>query len=181
MPEKKATGSTRKTAASGGKSSPARVARARPAAAATRPARRAPAKTAAAERPATPARRKSRRRALIGNVVSDRTPKTVVVEVTRLRRHPLYKRVMRVRKRYATHDPNEEAKLGDLVRIEEGRPYSAQKRFHLAAVVSRAGEAREAAPEVEAVEAALEEAAGVREVLPHKVEEEAAEPEGGER
>ncbi len=119
----------------------------------------APAKAAAAKPVA--AGKASRRRTLVGVVVADRTPKTVNVEVARLRAHPLYRKVIRLRKRYPAHDPNEEARLGDLVRIEESRPYSATKRFRLVEVLSRAGEAREAAPQVAAVEAALEELEGV--------------------
>jgi small subunit ribosomal protein S17 len=103
-------------------------------------------------------------------VVADRTPKTVSVEVTRQRQHPLYKKVIRIRKHYPTHDANEEARLGDLVRIQEGRPYSAAKRFRLVEVLSRAGEAREAAPQVAQVEAALEELEGVTALLPAKKE-----------
>jgi small subunit ribosomal protein S17 len=112
----------------------------------------------------------TRRRSLIGNVVADRTPKTVIVEIMRQRSHPLYGKVIRLRKRYPTHDPNEDARLGDLVRIEEGRPFSASKRFRIAEVLSRAGEAGAAAPEVATVEAALEELHGVTELLPAKKE-----------
>lgn len=166
--EKKATTRRTKAAKTTTRATPTR---ARAAAAAPARARRAPARKAAAAvlAPVAPAVwRKSRRRTLVGAVVADKTPNTVIVEVTRLRRHPLYKKVIRVRKRMPTHDPNEEAKLGDVVRIEESRPFSATKRFRIAEVLSRAAEAREAAPQVAAVEAALEEAAGVTEVLVRK-------------
>src|ERR671936_710742 len=79
-------------------------------------------------------------------------------------------KTMRLRTRYPTHDPNEDARLGDLVRIEEGRPFSATKRFRIAEILSRAGEAGAAAPEVATVEAALEELHGVTELLPAKKE-----------
>jgi small subunit ribosomal protein S17 len=139
--------------------------------------------TAAVARRAEEARKQTRRRSLVGNVVADRTPKTVIVEVMRQRAHPLYGKVMRLRRRYPTHDPNEDARLGDLVRIEEGRPYSATKRFRVAEVLSRAGEAGAAAPEVASVEAALEELHGVTELLPAKREDDEAEKveEDGER
>lgn len=155
--------------------------------AAARP-RRAPSRRAAPKeagpKPA-PAWRKTRRRTLVGSVVSDKTPKTVTVLVIRLRQHPLYKKVIRVRKRIPAHDANEEAKLGDIVRIEESRPFSATKRFRVVQVVSRAGEAREAAPRVAEVEAALEEVERLAEVLPTRgpstVEPTVAEtPEKGE-
>lgn len=117
-------------------------------------------------------------------VVSAKTPKTVIVQVGRLRQHPLYKKVLRVRKRFAAHDERGDAREGDLVRIEEGRPYSATKRWRLAEVLSRAGEAGAAAPRVAEVEKALEEAEGVAEILAKPVverpeaEAEAEGPEG---
>jgi small subunit ribosomal protein S17 len=136
-------------------------------------------------KPAAPAWQRTRRRTLVGVVVTDRTPLTVVVEIARLRQHPLYKKVVRVRRRIPTHDQREEAKLGDIVRIEESRPFSATKRFRVVEVLSRAGEAREAAPEVAEVASALEAAEGVVEVLPRKAEEDeeekaAREGEGAE-
>lgn len=166
MPEKKTGAKTTRTT----RTSSARATAAKPRAAAPRAAPRAR-KAADTKAVATPARpapsaRRSRRRTLVGVVVADRTPRTVSVEVTRLARHPLYKKVMRMRKAYPAHDAKEEARLGDLVRIEEGRPFSATKRFRLVEVLSRAGEARELAPQVAQVEAALEELEGVAELLP---------------
>jgi small subunit ribosomal protein S17 len=183
VPEKKttkraATRSTKSAAAPRGRSTRAT---ATPAAARVTRRRAAPAKapkpSAAAAVRAAPAAPPSRRRALIGVVVADKTPQTVVVEVARLRQHPLYKKVIHVRKRIPTHDAREDAKLGDIVRIEESRPFSATKTFRLAEVLSRAGEAREAAPEVAAVASALEAAEGVVEVLPRREEEEEREEE----
>jgi small subunit ribosomal protein S17 len=177
MPAKKTAPKTTRTTrtAAAAKAAP-RAARAVPAKA--RPTRaKAPAVIA---KPAEAAR--ARRRSLVGNVIADRTPKTVVVEVMRQRAHPLYGKVMRLRTRYPTHDPNEDARLGDLVRIEEGRPFSATKRFRIAEILSRAGEAGAAAPEVATVEAALEELHGVTELLPAKKEADESEKveEGGE-
>jgi small subunit ribosomal protein S17 len=74
----------------------------------------------------------------IGRVVSDKMDKTVVVAVNYVRRHPLYhKRITRTSKFYA-HDENNECKAGDLVRIEETRPMSRQKRWIVREVVERA-------------------------------------------
>ena len=178
MPEKKATTRTTRTT----RSPTARTAapKARPAAVRTR--KQAPAKAAPKPAAAAPGWKPTRRRTLVGVVVADRTPKTVNVEVTRLRSHPLYKKVIRLRKHYPTHDPNEEAKLGDLVRIEEGRPYSATKRFRIVEVLSRAGEAREAAPQVAQVAAQLEELEGVTALRPAKKEaDDAAKAEESEQ
>jgi len=188
VPEKKTTAKTTRVARTPATATrAATTTRARAGAAAT--ARRAPARakagtpTKAATRASVTAR-PTRRRSLVGNVIADKTPRTVIVEVTRLRQHPLYKKVIRVRRKFPTHDPNEEAKLGDIVRIEEGRPFSATKRFRVAEVLSRAAEARAAAPEAGAVEAALEELEGVTALRPaKKVSDDAAAPEGedGER
>jgi small subunit ribosomal protein S17 len=79
-----------------------------------------------------------------GRVVSDKADKTIVVSVERLTRHPLYKRVVRATKKFAAHDELNEARIGDLVVIEESRPLSATKRWRLVEVLSRAGEDRPA-------------------------------------
>jgi small subunit ribosomal protein S17 len=74
----------------------------------------------------------------VGRVVSDKMDKTVVVAVNYVRRHPLYhKRITRTSKFYA-HDENNECKAGDLVRIEETRPMSRQKRWVVREIVERA-------------------------------------------
>jgi small subunit ribosomal protein S17 len=74
----------------------------------------------------------------VGRVVSDKMDKTVVVAVNYVRRHPLYhKRITRTSKFYA-HDENGECKAGDLVRIEETRPMSKNKRWIVREVVERA-------------------------------------------
>jgi small subunit ribosomal protein S17 len=97
-----------------------------------------------------------RRKTKTGRVVSDRMDKTIVVSVERLTRHRLYKRVIRVTRKFAAHDENNEAKIGDTVLIEESRPLSATKRWRLVEVISRAGESRPAeivAEEAETIEA----------------------------
>lgn len=75
----------------------------------------------------------------VGVVTSAKMQKTIVVRVTRLVKHRLYTRVMRVNKKFYAHDENGEARAGDTVRIVETRPLSKLKRWRLAEIVSRAG------------------------------------------
>jgi small subunit ribosomal protein S17 len=75
---------------------------------------------------------------LIGKVVSDKMKKTIVVLVERWKAHPKYKKRFRVSKKYHAHDEKEEAKVGDLVMIEESRPYSKTKRFKLVRILEKA-------------------------------------------
>lgn len=70
-------------------------------------------------------------------MVSDRMDKTVVVEVTRTFRHPLYKHVIRRRSRFMAHDEENEAKVGDLVEIMETRPLSRMKRWRVVRILSK--------------------------------------------
>ena len=77
---------------------------------------------------------------LIGRVVSDKMDKTVVVLVERTQRHPLYKKVIRTRKKYKAHDRNNECRVGDLVRIRESRPLSREKRWVVVEIMERAAE-----------------------------------------
>jgi len=109
--------------------------------------------------------RRFRRKTKVGVVVSAKMAKTIVVEVGRFREHPLYKKMIRLRKRFAAHDEGGEAKAGDLVRIQESRPFSATKRWRLVEVISRAGEAGAAAPRVADISKALEEQEGVTDIL----------------
>ena len=76
--------------------------------------------------------RKQRR----GSVVSDKGNKTIVVQVKRRARHPLYKKVISHYKKFYAHDPENIAKLGDEVRIQECKPVSKLKRWELVEVVS---------------------------------------------
>ena len=78
-----------------------------------------------------------RRRRLTGVVVSDKMEKTIVVNVERSIRHPLYKKVLRRSKRYQAHDDTGTAKQGDTVEIIETRPISANKRWALAQVIKK--------------------------------------------
>jgi len=73
-----------------------------------------------------------------GIVVSDLMDKTVVVEVERLVRHRLYKRVVRRAARCQAHDERNECSVGDRVRITETRPLSKTKRWRLVSVLEKA-------------------------------------------
>ena len=86
------------------------------------------------------AQRATVRKAKVGRVVSDKMDKTIVVSVERLSRHPLYKRVIRLTTKFKAHDENNEARIGDTVRIVESRPLSATKRWRMVEIVARAGE-----------------------------------------
>ena len=78
-----------------------------------------------------------KRRTKVGHVVSDKMDKTVVVSVERLRRHPIYKRVVRLSSKFKAHDEENTARVGDTVRIEESRPLSREKRWTVVEVVAR--------------------------------------------
>lgn len=115
----------------------------------------------------------------IGTVVSDKMNKTVVVAVVRDKRHPLYKKRMRVTKRFKAHNENNEAKLGDIVRIVETRPLSKEKRWRVIEILQR-GEVAEVAPtEIgREIELARHEER-VRQAEERQSAEEAAAPEHG--
>jgi small subunit ribosomal protein S17 len=74
----------------------------------------------------------------VGEVVSTKMKKTIVVEVTRRVAHPVYKRIVTQRKKFYAHDEEESAKIGDVVRIVECRPLSRLKRWQLGSVMRRA-------------------------------------------
>jgi small subunit ribosomal protein S17 len=73
-----------------------------------------------------------------GVVVSDAQDKTIVVRIDRRTTHPLYGKTLRVSKKYHVHDENNDAGVGDTVRIVETRPLSKLKRWRLAEIVERA-------------------------------------------
>jgi len=73
-----------------------------------------------------------------GVVVSDKQDKTVIVRVERRTTHPLYAKTITASKKYHVHDPNNDAGLGDEVRIAETRPISKLKHWRLAEIVKRA-------------------------------------------
>jgi small subunit ribosomal protein S17 len=79
-----------------------------------------------------------RRKIRTGLVVSNKMQKSIVVEIIRRVRHPLYKKYFNKTKRYMAHDETNEANVGDTVRIVETRPLSARKRWRLDAIVEKA-------------------------------------------
>ena len=83
------------------------------------------------------ARAAGRRKQRKGIVVSDKMDKTVAVAVTRVRRHPLYKKTVRSTKKYLAHSPRNDARAGDRVLIEETRPLSKRKHWRVVQVLSR--------------------------------------------
>lgn len=81
---------------------------------------------------------RSTRRTEIGIVVSDKMEKTVVVEVSTLVKHPVYKKTMKRSKKIKAHDENNVAKVGDKVLVMETRPLSKTKRYRLVEVLEAA-------------------------------------------
>ena len=73
-----------------------------------------------------------------GKVVSDSMEKSIVVEVVRTTQHPLYKKYVRVRKKFMAHDEEGKAQVGDFVRIEECRPISKSKSWKVTRVLEKA-------------------------------------------
>ena len=80
----------------------------------------------------------TKRRLLIGNVLSSRMDKTIIVQVGRKFPHPIYKKYVTKFKKYYVHDPGNIAKTGDQVRIIEARPISKLKRWRLLDVARKA-------------------------------------------
>ena len=78
------------------------------------------------------------RKERVGVVTSDVQDKTIVVRVERRTTHPLYKKVVKVSKKFTAHDEKNEAKIGDTVRIAETRPLSKNKCWRLIEIISRA-------------------------------------------
>src|SRR5947208_1528941 len=76
----------------------------------------------------------------VGEVVSTKMQKTIVVEVSRRVPHPLYKRIVGKRKKFYAHDEQGTANLGDVVRIVECRPLSKLKHWRLGEVIRRAAQ-----------------------------------------
>lgn len=78
------------------------------------------------------------RKVMTGTVTSDKMEKTITVSVETVKQHPLYKKTIKTSKKYKTHDENNEAREGDLVKIMETRPLSKDKRFRLIEIVRKA-------------------------------------------
>ena len=90
--------------------------------------------TAATEKTQAPATRRNEK---VGNVVSTKMQKTIVVEVEMRKAHPKYKRIVKSSKKFYAHDEQNSARLGDVVRIRETRPTSKLKRWALEEIVRR--------------------------------------------
>lgn len=78
------------------------------------------------------------RKEQLGKVVSDKMDKTIVVAVETYKKHSLYHKRIRYTKKFKAHDENNEAKIGDVVRIMETRPLSKDKRWRLTEVIEKA-------------------------------------------
>ncbi len=78
-----------------------------------------------------------RRKEVVGEVVSNKMNKTIVVEVTRKKSHALYGRVISIDKKFYAHDEKNEAHVGDVVRLEETRPLSKLKRWRLKEIIRK--------------------------------------------
>mgnify|MGYP000884176912 FL=1 len=74
---------------------------------------------------------------LTGVVVSDKMDKTVVVQVERLVKHPVYKKYVRRRNRFTAHDEQNECRVGDTVLIRQSRPLSRTKRWRVSKILER--------------------------------------------
>ena len=86
-----------------------------------------------------------RRKEVVGEVVSNKMHKTIVVQVTRKKAHPFYGRIVARNKKFYAHDEKNEAHVGDVVRLEETRPLSKLKRGKLKDIVRKAALLPEAA------------------------------------
>ncbi|MCB0122770.1 MAG: 30S ribosomal protein S17 [Caldilineaceae bacterium] len=80
---------------------------------------------------------REQRKSFVGTVTSEKMDKTVVVSVVRVTRHPLYGKVIKISKKYKAHDENNDAKMGDRVRIRECRPISKEKKFFVEEILER--------------------------------------------
>jgi len=127
---------------------------AKPATAARKPRAQTQAKTPL---PSTPAEQQKRRQQKVGRVTSNKMQKTIVVAVESLKQHPIYKRTYRYTNKFKAHDERNDARMGDIVRIEETRPLSKEKRWRLIEIIKRAEQT--IAPEV--IEERLEEQEGL--------------------
>ena len=86
----------------------------------------------------TDERGRNRRRIKQGRVSSNKMDKTIVVVAETRVPHPVYKKVVRQSRRFKAHDEQNTAAIGDLVRIQECRPYSREKRWRLLEILERA-------------------------------------------
>ncbi|MCC6724518.1 MAG: 30S ribosomal protein S17 [Saprospiraceae bacterium] len=78
------------------------------------------------------------RKSRVGVVVSNKMTKSISVKVERRLRHPLYGKSVKMSKKFMAHDENNDANIGDVVRITETRPLSKNKRWRLVEIIERA-------------------------------------------
>ena len=78
------------------------------------------------------------KRQVAGIIVSNKMDKTVVVQVERLVKHPLYKKYIRRRNKFKAHDKDNACKIGDRVEISESRPLSKTKRWRVVRIIEKA-------------------------------------------
>ena len=81
---------------------------------------------------------KSNKKVFVGQVVSDKMDKTIVVAINSRRLHPLYKKYVTHTKKVKAHDERNEAAIGDTVRVVESRPLSKDKCWRLTQIIERA-------------------------------------------
>src|SRR6478752_4305710 len=93
--------------------------------------------TSTATAPAAAAENRGNRKERVGEVISNKMAKTIIVQVERRYAHPKFKKVVTGYKKFYAHDEKSEAKVGDRVRIEETRPLSKTKRWRLVEVVAK--------------------------------------------
>jgi small subunit ribosomal protein S17 len=104
----------------------------------TRPKREQPATRKPITRTEKPEHERGRRQERRGVVVSDKGDKTIVVKVDLIKQHPRYKKVVRSTIKFHAHDEQNQAGVGDTVRIVETRPLSKRKHWRLAEIVEKA-------------------------------------------
>ncbi len=81
---------------------------------------------------------RDQRKLLVGVVTSDKMDKTVVVAVDTVKQHTLYKKTIKLTKKYKAHDENNDCNIGDRVQIIESKPLSRQKRWSVMEILERA-------------------------------------------
>ena len=80
----------------------------------------------------------SKKRQVVGRVTSNKMDKTIIVEVKDMITHPVYKKYIRTKKKIKSHDEKNECQINDLVRVEETRPLSREKRYRLVEIIEKA-------------------------------------------
>ena len=79
----------------------------------------------------------SKRKQLVGKVISNKMDKTVVVLIEQMKMHPVYKKSVKRSRKIKSHDENNICSIGDIVKVEETRPLSKDKRYRLVEIVEK--------------------------------------------